>query len=263
MTYIVEAIGIVLGYGDNIAVAKSDVHIPEGAVTAIIGPNGSGKSTLLHSFAGLITPQAGQITIAGVGPADAWRHVSYVLQAINVPIGVPITVREVVGMGRFPKTGWFGRFTAADRALVADAMAQLEVADLADRHLSELSGGQRQRVYVAQGLAQGHDVLLLDEPLTGLDLVSAKTIDRIIHAEQDGGRSVIFTTHDLAEARAADHVVLMGGRVVADGPPAAVLTRENLAEAYQLGSLHEAYDVLDDPADTTTRPVLDAHGHEH
>ena len=118
-------------------------------------------------------------------------------------------------------------------------MARLNVTELGKRHLEELSGGQRQRVYVAQGMAQDHDVLLLDEPLTGLDIVSARIIDDIIHDETDRGRTVVLTTPDLAEARAADHVVLMSGRVVASGPPEQVLTEENLREAYNLGELHE------------------------
>jgi manganese transport system ATP-binding protein len=118
-------------------------------------------------------------------------------------------------------------------------MERLEITDLAKRHLTELSGGQRQRVYVAQGIAQDHAILLLDEPLTGLDITSAKTIDSIIHEEPDRGCSVVLTTHDLEEARAADHVILMAGRVVAFGKPQDVLTTRNLTNAYGLGSLHE------------------------
>lgn len=139
-------------------------------------------------------------------------------------------------------------------------MAQLEVTDLADRHLTELSGGQRQRAYVAQGLAQDHDLLLLDEPLTGLDLNSARTIDRIIHTDRDGGRAVVLTTHDLDEAFSADHVLLMNGRVLAAGPPKQVLTHRNLEIAYGLGALHEHPNrFLDDPAEGAT-PVAAASG---
>ncbi len=129
------------------------------------------------------------------------------------------------------------------------ALQQLGVADLANRHLTELSGGQRQRVFVAQGIAQDHDALLLDEPLTGLDLVSARPIDELIHSEQRQARSVVLTTHDLDEARAADHVILMNRRVVASGPPETVLTPENLGEAYGLGALHPTTGHLpDDPS---------------
>lgn len=226
--------GLQLGYERVVAVRPSNISIPLGKLTAIIGPNGSGKSTLLHAIGGLIQPQAGQLDVA-----FPRARISYVMQSVSFPEGVPLSVREVVRMGRYPGSGWFGRFRDVDRQRVSEAMERLNVTDLEKRHLEELSGGQRQRVYVAQGMAQDHDVLLLDEPLTGLDLVSARIIDDIIHDETGGGRTVVLTTHDLAEARAADHVVLMSGRVVSSGPPEQVLTEANLRSAYNLGELHE------------------------
>lgn len=236
---LVQARGLVLGYGDQVAVRASDFTLPRESVTAIIGPNGSGKSTLLHAIAGILPVQGGSLEVLG-GPAqEAWGQATYVMQTVAVAPGTPITVREVVAMGRFPSLGWFRPFARADRARVEWAMGRLEITDLADRHLGELSGGQRQRVYVAQGIAQDHELVLLDEPLTGLDITSARTIDRIIHSEREQGHSVILTTHDLDEARAADQVVLMSGGVVAAGAPEQVLTRHNLEDAYGLGSLHD------------------------
>lgn len=242
-----EASGLTLGYGNRVALAASDFTVPHRAVTAIIGPNGSGKSTLLNALAGVLAPRAGSLRILGDRPGRRGA-VSYVLQSLNFPVGTPITVREAVGMGLYPKLGWLGRPSADDRARVDRALERLGVTDLAGRHLDELSGGQRQRVYVAQGITQDHEALLLDEPLTGLDLVSARTIDEIIHSERERGHAVVLTTHDLDEARAADWVLLTSGRVLAAGPPAQVLTRRNLEQAYGLGSLHapaEAF--LDDP----------------
>ena len=172
------------------------------------------------------------------------------MQTLQYPQGVPLTVRDVVSMGRYPRLGWFGRPRAQDRAAVEAAMERMRVADLATRHLDQLSGGQRQRVYVAQGLAQEHDVLMLDEPVTGLDLVSARTIDEVIHEQPGEGVSVVYTTHDLDEAAAADHVVLMGGGVVASGAPREVLTDANLEEVYGRGALHRPLlGRLDDPAE--------------
>lgn len=258
MTAVVEARALVLGYGRRTAVAASDFTIPAAAVTAIIGANGSGKSTLLHAIAGALPPRSGQLTVLGQPPAAAQRRLSYVLQSIAVPTGTPITVRETVGMGRYPSLGPWRRRRPADRERVAAAMRELEITDLANRHLSELSGGQRQRVFVAQGLVQDHDLLLLDEPLTGLDLTSARTIDRIIHTGRDHGRAVVLTTHDFDEALSADHVLLMNGRVLASGPPRRVLTRHNLEIAYGLGALHEhPKGFLDDPA-ATASPVVEA-----
>lgn len=264
----VRAHDLVLTYGRRVAVSASTFTIPTRAVTAVIGPNGSGKSTLLHALAGLVEPAAGTLEVLGHPPRDARRRLAYVLQAVTVPVGTPITVAEAIGMARYPNVGLLGRRSADDRRRVREAMDRLDVTGLRRRHLTELSGGQRQRVYVAQAVAQDHELLLMDEPLTGLDLVSARTIDTIIHAERDGGCSVVLTTHDLEEARAADHVLLMSGRVVASGPPAQVLTLANLEVAYGLGALHEQAAAptsggtptfLDDPADAHT----DDSAHRH
>jgi len=232
----VVAADIELGYGTHLAVTASSFAIPEGAITALIGPNGSGKSTLLNAIAGLITPSGGTIEVAPID--DRPRRVAYVLQTTKVNEALPVTVSEVVTMGRYADKGSFNRLTDHDRAAVATAIDRMSIADLANRHLTELSGGQRQRVFVAQGLAQEHDILLLDEPLSGLDLPSAQAIDDVIHDENAGGCTVVLTTHDLAEARVADHVVLLSGRVVATGPPEQVLTAANLAEAYGANLLH-------------------------
>jgi manganese transport system ATP-binding protein len=135
-------------------------------------------------------------------------------------------------------------------------MQRMEIDHLADRHMRELSGGQRQRVLIAQGMVQEHDLLLLDEPLTGLDITSAATIDDLIHEQRADGCSVIMTTHDLDEARAADWVILVSGRVVSSGPPTTVCNRHNLEMAYGLGATHEWEGFLDDPAH-------DDHHHGH
>ena len=240
MPDVIIGTGVSISRGTRIALAPSDFTIPQGSITAIIGPNGSGKSTLLHDIAGLLPLAGGSLTVLGTTPEAARDSLSYVLQYTAAPTGTPLTVREAVGMGRYPSTGLLGRFTREDRARVTSAMERLEITDLARRHLTELSGGQRQRVYVAQGIAQDHALLLLDEPLTGLDLTSARTIDSIIHEEPTRGCTVVLTTHDLEEARAADHVILTAGRVVASGPPGSVLTTANLATAYGLGTLHDA-----------------------
>jgi iron complex transport system ATP-binding protein len=230
---------VVVTRGSHVAISASDFTIPQGKITAIIGPNGSGKSTLLHAIAGLLPVGTGKLTVLDNTPVISRSQISYVLQYTTVPTGTPLTVAEAVAMARYPKLGLFGRPTKEDKKVVTSAMERLKITDLAKRHLNELSGGQRQRVYVAQGIAQDHSILLLDEPLTGLDINSAKTIDSIIHDEPGRGCSVVLTTHDLEEARAADHVILTAGRVMACGKPQDVLTNENLTNAYGLGSLHE------------------------
>ncbi len=233
---------VVLGYGDSIAVEASDFEIPAGAVTAIIGPNGAGKSTLLHAIAGLIEPIGGTLTVPRLGDAG----VAYVLQATRVNELTPITVGEVVGMGRYAHLGMFKPFGPKDRQLCVEAMQRVGVYDLRTRHLSELSGGQRQRVFVAQGLAQEADLLLLDEPITGLDLVSREYIVDVVQQERELGTTVVGTTHDLSEAAMADHVLLLAGRVVAQGPPEKVLTAEHLSDAYGIPLVESDGVILDD-----------------
>jgi manganese transport system ATP-binding protein len=243
----VTATDLELGYGTEVVLARSSFTIPAETITAVIGPNGSGKSTLLNAIAGLLEPISGTLEVPARRRGS--YRIAYVLQTTRVHDALPITVREVVAMGRFPDQG-VRRFDAEDREAIDGAMQRTGITDISGRHLSELSGGERQRVFVAQGLAQDHDVLLLDEPLTGIDLVAARSIDDVIHAERDGGRTVILTTHDLSEARVADHVLLLAGRVVAAGPPAEVLTDDHLLAAYGPSLLHVQPGgvIVDDPA---------------
>lgn len=252
----VRATGFAVRYGTTTAIAPSDFEVNAGGVTAVIGPNGSGKSTLLNSIAGLIEASAGSMEV-DVRPG----RLSYVMQATKVNENLPVTVREVVSMGRYATQGLYGRFSADDRAAVTSAMERLGISDLASRHLHDLSGGQRQRVFVAQGLAQDHDILLLDEPMTGIDLTTAQAIDEVIHTETLEGCTVIMTTHDLSEARTADYVMLLSGRVIACGSADEVLTEENLVEAYGPSLLHveKGRVFLDDPAHS---PAARRHAHE-
>ena len=243
----VRATDLVLGYGNRTALDSSSFAIPRARTTAIIGPNGSGKSTLLNAIAGLIEPVAGHPEVLS-GSGDR-RRIAYVLQATKVNEALPVTVSEVVTMGRYATTGIHRQLGAEDRGAVREAMERTGVVELARRHLQELSGGQRQRVFVAQGLAQDHDLLLLDEPLAGMDIAAAQAVDRVIHDETARGCTVVVTTHDLSEAQIADHVLLLAGRVVASGPPQEVLTADNLAAAYGPALLHweEGRLLIDDP----------------
>jgi manganese transport system ATP-binding protein len=238
----VIATALAIGH-DAPVIADASFAIPTASVTAVIGPNGSGKSTLLNAIAGLLEPMHGSLEVLGRRPKQAQTDVSYVLQGTAITPGVPITVRQTVRMARYATTGPLGRWRQRDRDLVASAMRQLDIDGLDRRHLSELSAGQRQRVFVAQAVAQDHAMLLMDEPLTGLDLNSARTIDELIHAESERGCTVIITTHDLDEARAAQHVLLLGAGQVISGPPAQVLTTANLTRAYGLGTRHPTHPI--------------------
>jgi iron complex transport system ATP-binding protein len=241
--------GVEARYGDIVALSASDFTIPAGSFTALIGPNGSGKSTLLSVVAGLRAPTAGTVEVLGRSAEAARQRVAFVPQSTMVNDLLPVTVREVVGMGRYASLGLLGRAKRDDRDAIEEALGTLFLEGLADRHVRELSGGQRQRVFVAQGLAQERDMLLLDEPHTGLDIQSEAVISTVIEQERVSGRTVVVTTHDLAEASRADHVVLLSGRVVAEGPPEQVLTAEPLSEAYRAKIVEvDGRLVFDDPA---------------
>lgn len=254
----VEGRGVTLAYGRHPVLRDATFSLPAGAVTSLVGPNGSGKSSLLNAIVGLLPVESGTLTVSGRPPTEMRRHVGYVMQSAKVNDQLPVTVREVVTMGRFATRGPFGKMTDDDRRIVDESIERLELGDLTRRHLHELSGGQRQRVFVAQGLAQGGDVLLLDEPVTGLDVVSRQRILDVVAEERAAGRTIVMTTHDLSEAAESDHVLLLAGRVVASGSATEVLTAANLAEAYggRLLRLAEGMVLIDDPHHH-------AHGHDH
>ena len=248
----IEAVGLTVSYGSVIALDRVDASMPEATATAIIGPNGSGKSTFLRAAAGLAVPLRGSIRV----PArKAPGGVSLVLQTTDLDAGLPLSVREAVRMGRYRRLGLARRFGHADRDAVEEAIERLELAHLAGRQLGELSGGQRQRVLVAQGLAQQSALLLLDEPLTGLDLASRERIWSIVEDERSAGRTVVVSTHDLGDARRCDLVMLVATRLIAFGPPEEVLAPAVLRKAYgsRLIEVDDGSVLLDDPH----------HQHEH
>ncbi|MFL6205270.1 MAG: metal ABC transporter ATP-binding protein [Acidimicrobiales bacterium] len=239
------AVELTLARGARPVVAAATFTIPVGAVTALIGPNGAGKSTVLDAIAGLLPPDRGTLEVPAWGRPGG---VAYVLQGTSANQQLPITVREAVTMGRYATAGLLGRLGRSDRAAIDAAMDAVALGPLAHRPLRDLSGGERQRAFVAQALAQQADVLLLDEPITALDVVSRQHILDAVAAERAAGRAVVVSTHDLADAAAADHLLLLAGRVVASGPPADVLTEDNLAGAYggHLLRVGEGTLILDD-----------------
>ena len=212
-------------FGDSVALSGLDLDVPAKSSLAVIGPNGSGKSTLLGALAGTVEISSGEATVTGPGP-------SFVLQSTNVDRSLPITVRDTVSLARYPTLGLMGRFTAKDKGIVDNALERLNITDLAGQQLHELSGGQRQRVLVAQGLAQDAEVLLLDEPVNGLDLVSRAVILDGVDTEIAAGRTVVVTTHNLDDARRCDQVLLLDTTPIAVGPPNQVLVEEHLRTAF-------------------------------
>ncbi|MFF9510909.1 zinc ABC transporter ATP-binding protein AztA [Streptomyces sp. NPDC014724] len=216
------------GYPSRPVLRQLTARIPALAMTALVGPNGSGKSTLLGVLAGMIDATAGQLRYAEGRPP------AFVPQRGAVGDALPLTARQTVEMGRWNERGLWRRLTRQDRTVVDSAMERLGVADLAARQLGELSGGQRQRVLIAQGLAQQSDLLLLDEPTTGLDPEAREGITALLTDLVADGTTVVQATHDLEAARSADACLLLSdGRLVGQGPPEQVLTPTALSHIWQ------------------------------
>jgi ABC-type Mn2+/Zn2+ transport system ATPase subunit len=186
---------ITIAYGSRVVLSHVDADIPRSQVVSIIGPNGSGKSTLLKAIAGLIPVADGDITLFDQPIDRMRRHVAYVPQREDVDWEFPVSVRDVVMMGRYPRSGWLRPSSAEDHHVVMHAMERLGIADLARRQIRELSGGQQRRTFIARAIAQESDVILLDEPMTGID---AATHDRILELFEEWraeGKVVLQATH--------------------------------------------------------------------
>ncbi|WP_433295217.1 ABC transporter ATP-binding protein [Pseudonocardia sp. CA-142604] len=231
-----------LGYGDRTIVDGLDLDVVAGTITAVIGPNGCGKSTLLRALGRLLKPTAGQVVLDGkridrVPTREVAKVLGLLPQAPSAPEG--LTVADLVARGRHPHQAWYRQWSADDEDAVAQALDWTGIADLAERPVDQLSGGQRQRAWISMALAQGTDLLLLDEPTTFLDLahqVDVLELVRRLHSEV--GRTVVMVLHDLnLAARYADRLVAMReGRIVAAGKPAEVITEELLEEVFGLAA---------------------------
>jgi ABC-type Mn2+/Zn2+ transport system ATPase subunit len=223
---ILTARDLTVRYGDVVALEAVDLAIPRGTSIAVLGPNGSGKSTLFSAAVGLADAAAGEVAVAT-------DRIAYLPQQVAVEPMFPATVRDVVAMGRWGALGWRRRMSDADRKLVADSMDALAVGHLARRRLGELSGGQRQRALLAQVAAQDAELLLLDEPFTGVDRPTEDTVRGLIGAWRDEGRTVMVATHDLARAaRDYDLVLALNRRLIAFGSAAETCTEEVLAATF-------------------------------
>ncbi len=237
----ITIVGLHVDYGSIHAVGDLSLEIPQASSVAVIGPNGSGKSTLLHAIAGVIEATSGSVDTHGAQAA-------LVLQSTEVDPSVPITVGDAVAMARYPRLGLLRRFGPRDRQAVRSAIERLDLTDLAHRQIHHLSGGQRQRAFVAQALAQEAPIILLDEPLTGLDVRSRAVISDVLEAEQRAGCTTVTSTHDFGDAARCDLVLLLATRFVAFGPPEQVFTEDHLRAAFG-GRFVRAGDtlVVDDP----------------
>ncbi|MFJ4092416.1 ABC transporter ATP-binding protein [Kitasatospora sp. NPDC089913] len=247
-----EARDLTLAYESRTVAEGLDLRIPDGRVTVIVGPNACGKSTLLRALGRLLKPVRGAVLLDGeelarVPTKRIARRLGLLPQSPSAPEG--IAVADLVSRGRQPHQSWWQQWSAEDEAAVAEALERTSTAELAERGVDELSGGQRQRVWIAMALAQGTDILLLDEPTTFLDIAhQVEVLDLVRRLNAERGRTVVAVLHDLNQAaRYADHLVAMkDGRIVAQGPPAEVVTAELVREVFGLESV-----VVPDPVTGT------------
>ncbi|MET9682378.1 ABC transporter ATP-binding protein [Streptomyces coeruleorubidus] len=253
--------GVTVGYGARTVIDDLDVAIPPGVITTIIGPNGCGKSTLLRTLSRLLKPSKGTVVLDGDDIArlrtrDVARKLGLLPQAPVAPEG--LTVADLVARGRHPHQSWLRQWSSDDADVVERALAMTGVSDLADRPVDALSGGQRQRVWISMTLAQGTDLLLLDEPTTYLDLAHAMDVLDLVDDLHESGCTVVMVLHDLnLAARYSDNLIVMReGSILAQGHPRDVLTAELLHEAF---GLHAK--IIDDPVGD--RPLIVPIGRTH
>ena len=220
-------------YGAMPALWDIDLDIPPGVMCAIVGPNGAGKSTLLKAALGLVRPVAGHVRFLGRPVAQMRSRIGYVPQRHSVDWDFPTTVHDVVEMGLYRRIGWLRRPGPAARARTMEALREVGMQDYAARQISQLSGGQQQRVFIARALVQDAPILILDEPMAGVDATTESVIIALLKRLRDEGRTVIVVHHDLTTVAAYfDWLVMLNVRIVAQGPVQEVYTPENLRAAY-------------------------------
>jgi ABC-type Mn2+/Zn2+ transport system ATPase subunit len=222
-------------YGNNIALANASIKIPYHSFTGVIGMNGAGKSTLFKAIMGLVKPTTGTITICGDDPYTAQKHghVAYVPQSELVDWDFPVSVYEVVMMGRIGTQNIFKMASTVDHAAVKTALERVNMTDFQARQIGELSGGQKKRVFVARALAQGADILLLDEPFAGLDATTEKSLIALFIGLKESGKTIIIATHDLLSLPdTCDHVALVKSTIIGFGPTKEVFTRELVEKTF-------------------------------
>lgn len=217
------------GYQAGLVLRDVDLVIPPASLVGVIGPNGSGKSTLLKAILGLTPVRTGRVQLDGRAVAEQRHRVAYVPQREAVDWSFPISAAQVVLMGRYPHLGWLRLPRHGDQAAVREALDRVGMADLADRQIGALSGGQQQRVFLARALVQEAAVLLLDEPLTGVDQTTEQLVIALLRELRDAGATILQATHDLESAADnSDLLCFVNGRVIAFGPPAETFTPPTL-----------------------------------
>lgn len=219
----------------NTALRDATFDIPTGTITALVGVNGAGKSTLFKAIMGFLPAAKGKISVLGMPVKEALKKniIAYVPQSEEVDWSFPVLVEDVVMMGRYGHMGFLRRPKLADHEAVTAALGRVSMTDYRHRQIGELSGGQRKRVFLARALAQDSQVILLDEPFTGVDVKTEDAIIKLLREMRDEGRVMLVSTHNLGSVpEFCDRTVLVKETILAFGPTETVFTRENLEIAF-------------------------------
>jgi ABC-type Mn2+/Zn2+ transport system ATPase subunit len=219
---------------DEPAIEAIDLTVPAGEIVGLIGPNGAGKSTLFKTILGLMRPLRGEVLAFGKPVAHGRSDIAYMPQVEEVDWEFPVSVKEVVLMGRYSRLRPFRRWSKRDRIESGEALDRVGLAGFGDRQVGRLSGGQRRRVLMARAIARGGRLLLLDEPFAGLDAGVQHDLIALLDELAKEGRSILLATHDLScVANSCDEASCLNRRLIASGPPAQVLTEAVLSETFQ------------------------------
>lgn len=225
---------LTVSYGPKPALLDMTLDIDAGLLVGVIGPNGAGKSTFIKAVLGFVNKDVGDVLIRGVPADQAKGVVAYVPQRSAVDWDFPVTVREVAMMGRYQHVPWYRDPGKADEKAVEEALDMVRMGDFIDRQIGQLSGGQQQRVFMARALAQGSDILLLDEPFAGVDAATERSILEVLERAKAAGKTLVVVHHDLATAAEYfDRLALIKQRLYAYGTPEMVLREDLLSEVYE------------------------------
>ena len=224
---------LTVAYGRKMVLQGVSADIARGQVVGIIGPNGGGKSTLLKAILGMAPIVSGSVTLFGKSSESMRPHIAYIPQREVIDWEFPVSVYDVVLMGRYPRSGWLRRTNRHDHDVAAAMLGRVDMLAHRDEQIGQLSGGQQQRVFIARALAQEADVLLLDEPMTGIDAGTQEVVLAVIEEQRLAGKIVLLATHDLVSASCAcDCLCCVNERMISYGPLAETYTSENLARTY-------------------------------
>ena len=230
---IVEIKAVTCGYEKQRVLTDVSLTIMPGDFVGLLGPSGSGKTTLLRTVLGAVDLYEGEVLVNGVATTKKRPRIGYVPQLETIDWNFPVTVQEVVMMGRTMENKLFPWYRKEEKDLAAEMMGRLGILDLADRHIRELSGGQQQRVFLARALISSPQLLLLDEPTSGVDIKTRDDVMHLLHDLNHDGVTIIITTHEInAVAVHLPWIVCLAGRILAEGPPSEVITTEVLRLTY-------------------------------